>query len=73
MITLGAGGAAKFTVDPSQYYLAFGRSGNGPERAAIISKVLTGRPPERDPSAMTAAEQEGFIRNTELNYAPANQ
>jgi hypothetical protein len=73
MITRAAGGKAMFTVDPAQYYLAFGRSGNGTERAAIISKVLTGSPPERDPSAMTAAEQEDFIRNTELNYAPANQ
>jgi hypothetical protein len=73
MIALGAGGTARFSVDPTQYYQAFGRSRNGAERVAILSRVLTGRAPARDPSTMTAAELEGFITSLESSYAPANQ
>ncbi len=72
-LSLNAGAQARFTVDPSQYYLAFGRSRNGAERAAIVSRILGGREPARDPSAMTPAEQEDFICKTEAGYQPANQ
>jgi hypothetical protein len=72
-IAVASGEAARFTVDPTQYYLAFGRSRNGAERAAIVSRTLAGKEPERDPSTMTPSEQEDFICNLETSYAPANQ
>jgi len=73
MLSLKAGEEARFTVDPTQYYLAFGRSRNAAERAAIISRTLAGRAPARDPSTMTPSELEEFICDTESSYAPANQ
>jgi hypothetical protein len=72
-VRLDAGGEARFTVDPSRYYLAFGRSANAPERARIISKVLLGREPPRDPETMTPSELEDFIVATETDYVPTNQ
>jgi hypothetical protein len=73
VISLKAGDTAHFIVDPAQYYLAFGRSRNGAERAAIVSRVLAGRKPAQDPSAMTPAEQEDFIVNLEKGYVPTNE
>jgi hypothetical protein len=73
MIGLKAGEGSHFTVDPTQYYLAFGRSRNGAERVAISSRILGGRDPSRDPASMTPAEQEEFIRNQESSYLPVNQ
>jgi len=72
-VRLEAGGEARFTVDPSRYYLAFGRSANAPERARIISKVLLGREPLRDPDTMTPSELEDFIVTTETDYVPTNE
>jgi hypothetical protein len=72
-ISLEAGKQASFTVDPGQYYLAFGRSRNGAERAAVVSRILAGAEPARDPSAMTPAEQEDFIARLERDYVPSNQ
>jgi hypothetical protein len=72
-ISLEDGKEASFTVDPGQYYLAFGRSRNGAERAAIVSRVLTGAEPARDPSTMTPAEQEDFISSLEKKYVPKNE
>lgn len=68
-----AGGTARFTVDPREYYLAFGRSAHAPERARIISQVLLGHEPPRDPATMTPAELEDFIVATETSYVPRNQ
>jgi len=73
IISLEAGKEARFSVDPGQYYVAFGRSRNGAERAAIVSRILAGGEPARDPSAMTPAEQEDFISNLEKNYTPRNE
>ncbi len=70
---LKAGEAIRFTVDPSQYYVAFGRSRNGAERAAIVSRILTGKRPARDPATLTAAEQEALISDLETAYVPVNQ
>jgi hypothetical protein len=72
-LSLKAGEKARFTVDPTQYYLAFGRSGNAAQRAEIISRILVGKEPSRDPTTMTPAEQEEFICNAEEGYLPANQ
>jgi hypothetical protein len=72
-ISLRAGADARFTVDPRQYYLAFGRSRNASERATIISRILAGREPARDPSTMTPAEQEDFISNLEKGYVPTHE
>jgi hypothetical protein len=72
-LSLDAGAQARFTVNPTQYYLAFGRSRNGAERAAIVSRILGGKEPARDPSTMTPAEQEEIIYNTEARYRPTNQ
>lgn len=72
-VDLNAGASARFTVDPPQYYLAFGRSRNGAERAAIVSRILGGAEPARDPATMTPSEQEEFICHTEAAYLPANQ
>ena len=68
-----AKGSARFSVDPRQYYLAFGRSANAPERAEILSRVLLGREPPRDPASMTPAELEDFIVATETSYVPRNE
>ncbi len=70
---VASGQEARFTVDPSRYYLAFGRSANAPERARIISKVLLGKDPPIDPESMTPAELEAFIVATETGYAPKNE
>ncbi len=72
-VRVEAGGEARFTVDPSRYYLAFGRSANAPERARIISKVLLGHEPARDPETMTPSELEDFIVTTETDYVPSNE
>ncbi|HEY1847587.1 MAG TPA: hypothetical protein VGG37_00210 [Opitutaceae bacterium] len=73
VLDLAPGVPAAFTVDPSQYFRAFGRDRNGAERARITSKVLLGRDPERDPRSMTPAEQEALMTSIETNYTPANQ
>jgi hypothetical protein len=73
IITLRAGEEARFTVDPTQYYLAFGRSRNAAARAGIVSRILAGREPARDPSTMTPSEQEEFISSVETSYAPTHQ
>jgi hypothetical protein len=73
MIRLSGGGTIGFTVDPRLYYAAFGRSRYGAERAAIISTILTGRKPDRDPSAMTQSALEAYICGLESGYAPANR
>jgi len=65
---LAAGREARFTVDPAQYYLAFGRSRNAAERASVASTILAGSPPPQDPRKMTPAELEAFICNLEANY-----
>ena len=72
-LQLEAGKTARFTADPSQYYLAFGRSAHGAERAAIVSRILGGESPARDPARMTPAEQEAFITGIETAYVPANK
>lgn len=73
ILTLPGGGSAIFTVDPSRYYLEFGRSQNGAERASVISRILTGAEPARSPSTMTPAEQQAFISDTESSYVPTHQ
>jgi len=70
VVTVLAGQQVRFTVDPTQYYLAFGRSRNGAERAAIASRILAGREPPAGLAGMTPAELEDFIVNTEASYAP---
>ena len=71
--TLDAGGEVRFTVDPRQYYLEFGRSRNGAERASIFSRILAGREPARDPAGMTPQEQEDFMCVLQTAYVPSNR
>ena len=73
VVRVAAGAEARFTVDPTRYYLAFGRSANAPERARIISRVLLGKEPPSDPETMTPAELEAFIVATETGYVPTNE
>jgi hypothetical protein len=73
LVRIGAGQMTRFTVDPGQYYLAFGRSRFGAERASIISRVLKGGEPASDPATMSPAEVEDFIVNLEKGYTPANE
>ncbi len=73
LVRVAAGAKVQFAVDPSRYYLAFGRSANAPERARIISKVLLGREPPSDPETLTPAELEAFIVATETGYTPSNE
>ena len=70
LVNAVAGRQFTFTVDPSQYYLAFGRSRNAAERASIASRILAGREPSPDPARMTQAELEDFITSIETSYAP---
>lgn len=72
VVHVKAGGEARFIADPSRYYLAFGRSANAPERARIISRVLLGKEPARNPETMTAAELEDFIVSTETHFLPGS-
>jgi hypothetical protein len=72
-VSLKAGEPSRFTVDPSQYPVSFGRFHNGAERASVESRILTGREPGRDPSAMTPAEREAYIGALEMSYMPTNQ
>jgi hypothetical protein len=72
-ISLEAGKQANFTVDPSQYPVAFGRFHDGAERASIVSRILTGSEPARDPSSMTPAEREAFIGSLEMSYKPTHE
>jgi hypothetical protein len=73
LVSLRDGEASRFTVDPTQYPTAFGRFHNGAERASIESRILTGKEPARDPSAMTPAMREAFIGGLEMSYVPTNQ
>jgi hypothetical protein len=73
VIGLAAGGETRFTVDPSQYYLAFGRSRNAADRATLISTILRGRPPGQDPRTMNPSELEAFICKLEEEYVPTAQ
>jgi hypothetical protein len=73
VISLGAGQEARFTVDPAQYYLAFGRSRNAAERASVISTILAGKPPARDPRTMSASDLEAFICDVETHYTPTEK
>jgi|CZKI01.1.fsa_nt_gi hypothetical protein len=70
VIGLGAGRETRFTADPAQYYLAFGRSRNAAQRASVISTILAGRQPAQDPRRMTPAEIEAFICSLESSYIP---
>jgi hypothetical protein len=71
VVGLSSGHETEFTVDPAQYYRAFGRSRNAAERASIISRILTGAPPASDPATMTPPELEALIRGIETGYAPS--
>ena len=70
VVKLKAGQTARFTVDPRQYYQAFGRSKNAAQRVSIISRILGGKEPAFDPGKMTPSEQEEFMCNLETAYAP---
>lgn len=69
IITLKTGDEARFTVDPAQYYQAFGRSRNAVERASIFSTILAGKEPATDLEKMSPAEQERFIAGVEMKCA----
>jgi hypothetical protein len=71
LLILRDGQEARFTVDPSQYFVAFGRSRNAAERAAIASRVLGGAKPAKDFSRMTAPELEDYICGVETGFRPA--
>jgi GH15 family glucan-1,4-alpha-glucosidase len=58
-----------FTVDPSQYYLEFGRSRHALERAAVVSRILNQAPP-KPLAAMSPAELENFIVKAETDFVP---
>jgi hypothetical protein len=70
LLTVLAGQHVAFTVDPTQYYAAFGRSRNAAERAAIASRTLAGREPPANLSSMGAAELEELMTGIESAYAP---
>jgi hypothetical protein len=70
IVTLQPGREVRFTVDPAQYYLAFGRSGRAAERASVISSVLEGRPPAGDPRTLAPSELEALICKMETDYVP---
>ncbi len=72
-LSLSSNGQAHFSVEPREYYLAFGRNGNAAERLRILSEVLLGRAPARDPGTMTPAQIEDAIVATEKDYAPKNE
>ena len=69
IVTLRLGQEARFSVDPAQYYLAFGRSRNAAERASVTSTILSGRPPAEDPRTMTPSELEALLCSLEANDA----
>ena len=69
-MTVLAGQNVRFTVDPTQYYLAFGRSRNAAERAAIASRILAGREPPAGLAGMSSSELEDFTAGIESAYAP---
>jgi hypothetical protein len=73
LLSLRAGQPGRFTVDPRQYPVAFGRFRDGAERASIVSRILTGSEPARDPSRMTPAEREAFIGGMEMSYTPTHE
>ena len=68
IVSIGTGGQARFTVDPSQYYLDFGRFANAAERVSIMSRVLAGKEPAVSPSEMSPAEQEEFLNNLDSSF-----
>lgn len=70
LLTVLDGQQLRFTVDPTQYYQAFGRSRNAAERAAIASRILAGREPPAGLARMEPGELEDFISNIEASYAP---
>ena len=72
VVRLGAGGEARFTVDPRDYYAQFGRCRNAAARASITSRVLAGGEPARDPALMTLSEQERLMVDLETSFVPAN-
>ena len=73
ILELRAGKEAQFTVDPGQYYTAFGRNRNAAERASAISAILGAGPPATDPGAMTPSEADAFIVKLETAYVPAGR
>jgi hypothetical protein len=70
VIELKDRGTAEFTVDPSQYYLEFGRASHALERASVVSRVLGAKPPAEPLAAMSPAELEDFIVRTETDFVP---
>jgi hypothetical protein len=68
IISLKAGEAARFSVDPTQYFLAFGRSANAAERVSIMSRILAGKDPSGNPADMSPSDQEQIISNLETSY-----
>ena len=71
IVRIGNGETAHVTVDPGQYYAAFGRSGNAAERALITSTILYPGRPARDIAGMTPAELQAYLCQMESDYAPA--
>jgi hypothetical protein len=73
VVTLEPGRESSFTVDPSRYYLAFGRDAHAAERADVTARVLTGRAPPRGTASMTPGELERYMVGLETGYQPPNQ
>ncbi len=73
VVALRADQPAEFVVDPDTYYGAFGRNGHAAERAAVTARVLTGQPPERDPTAMSPADLEAYTCDLETRFVPTAQ
>jgi hypothetical protein len=69
VIGLASGKRTEFTVDPSQYYLEFGRSRHALERAAVVSRELKQAPP-KPLATMSPAELEDFIVKAETDFVP---
>jgi hypothetical protein len=72
-ILLSPGHSAEFTVDPSTYYAAFGRSAHAVERARLTAQILTGKPPARDPATLGPAEVEAYLCDLETRFRPTAQ
>ncbi len=68
VVPVAAGATVRFTVDPSQYYLQFGRNANAPERAAVAARVLGPGGAGPDPRTLTPAEIEALLVGLETDH-----
>jgi len=73
ILELVPGQQAGFTVDPTQYYWAFGRNRHAAERLEIASRILAGREPASDPARMSPSDLEEALLGIESSFVPASR